>query len=264
METITVSLVGAGPGDPELITLKGARKLGAADVVYYDALVSRELLSLCRPGARLVPVGKRRGVETMSQEEIIGCLIRDGRARRRVVRLKGGDPFVFGRGGEEAIALLEAGVDFEVVPGVSAGIAVPALAGIPITHRGASSSVAFVTAHDLSSTRDGRKGQRRLAGLARSVDTLVIFMAKAERSRVRRTLIAAGLSGETPVALIESGSTPRETVLRSTLGELDGDEMTPAGGGPALLVIGPTVALSDRLRPRAAQVLEDRHRKEAV
>ncbi len=264
METITVSLVGAGPGDPELITLKGAKRLAAADVVYYDALVSRELLSLCNPAARLVPVGKRRGVETMSQEEIIACLIRDGRARRRVVRLKGGDPFVFGRGGEEALALLEAGVSFEVVPGVSSGIAVPALAGIPITHRGAASSVAFVTAHDLSSSRDGRSGKRRLAGLARAVDTLVIFMAKAERARVRRTLMAAGLSGETPVALIESGSTPRETVLRSTLRDLDGDSMTPVGGGPALLVIGQTVALADRLRPRAGAAVADRLRKEAV
>ena len=131
-----VSLVGAGPGDPGLLTLKAAYRLGEADVVFYDALVSAAILDLCRPGTRLVSVGKRRGAHSVSQADIVAALVREARLGRSVVRLKGGDPFVFGRGGEEALALLDAGIPFEVVPGISAGIAVPAIAGIRVTHRG--------------------------------------------------------------------------------------------------------------------------------
>src|SRR5262245_40646671 len=144
-----VSLVGAGPGDPGLLTLEAARRLGDADVVYHDALVPGSILELCAPDARLVPVGRRRGAIVLPHEAVVEALARDARRGLAVVRLKGGDPFVFGRGGEEVLALFERGVIVEVVPGISSGTAVPASAGIPLTHRGLSSSVAFVTAHDL-------------------------------------------------------------------------------------------------------------------
>lgn len=249
MERIAVSLVGAGPGDPELLTLKAAERLRMGDVIYHDALVSADILCLCREDARIVPVGKRRGFITLPQEGIIAAMIHDASQGRAVVRLKGGDPFIFGRGGEEALALARAGIPFEIVPGVSSGTGVPALAGIPLTHRGLSGSAAFVTAHDLS-PKAGRIRQR-LKHLARGADTLVVFMAMAEVRRVKETLLAAGLSAETPVALIESGSTPRQNVQRAVLGELDA--LKASWGrrrGPVLLVIGKTVALSGELLAR--------------
>ncbi len=242
-----VSLVGAGPGDPGLLTLKAARRLSEADVVFYDALVSDAVLALCRPGIRLVPVGKRRGVVTMAQDDIVVALAREAVRGLAVVRLKGGDPFVFGRGGEEALGLLEHGVPFEIVPGVTSGVAAPALAGIPVTHRGVSSSVAFVTAHDLGSTDAGERVRERLIHLAQGADTLVIFMAGGTLAGVREALLHAGLSGETPAAVIESGSTPRE---RAAAGTLDGlvSLRATAASGPVLVVIGNSVGLRERLR----------------
>lgn len=247
MERIAVSLVGAGPGDPGLLTLRAADRLRTADVILHDALVSTEILALRGPSSRLVSVGKRRGRATLTQDQINARLIDEARAGGRVVRLKGGDPFVFGRGGEEALALLAAGVAFEIVPGVCSGIAVPGLAGIPLTHRGVSASAAFVTAHDLSAGAASRRGRERLRHLAQGADTLVIFMARDELARVRRTLIVAGLSPETPAALIESGSTPQEAISRSDLRRLDA-LAAGSGRGPALLVVGETVAISDDLR----------------
>ncbi len=245
-----VSLVGAGPGDPGLLTVKAARRLGEADVVYHDALVSEAILELCRPGARLVPVGKRRGSVTLSQEGIVQALVRDAKRGLAVVRLKGGDPFVFGRGGEEALALLESGVAFEVVPGVTSGIAVPAAAGIPLTHRGISSSVAFVTAHDLGDGAAGTLVRARLSQLARAADTVVIFMAGTELAEVRRVLLDAGLPEDTPAAVIESGTLPEERVLRGTLADLS-SHLASRAGGPVLVVVGRSVALGDRLRAAA-------------
>lgn len=250
-----VSLVGAGPGDPGLLTVKAARRLGEADVVYHDALVSEPILELCRPGAALVPVGKRRGLVTLSQEGIVKALIRDADRGLAVVRLKGGDPFVFGRGGEEALALLEHGVTFEIVPGVSSGIAVPAAAGIPVTHRGISSSVAFVTAHDLGDSDEGRSARARLSHLARAASTIVMFMAGNELAGVRRALLDAGLPGDTPAAVIESGTLPDERVGRGPLSDLE--SLLPSrAGGPVLVVVGRSVALGDRLRaaPRPRRV----------
>lgn len=246
-----VSLVGAGPGDPGLLTIKAARRLGEADVVYHDALVSEAILELCRPGTRLVPVGKRRGFVTLPQDEIVASLAHDARRGLAVVRLKGGDPFVFGRGGEEALALLEHGVAFEVVPGISSGIAVPALAGIPITHRGMSGSVAFVTAHHLAGDAEGVALRRRLALLAKGADTLVIFMAGAELPGVRASLLEAGLPASTPVAVVESGTLDEQRADFGTLFDLpsllDGHR-----GGPVLVIVGKTVALARKLRAAAA------------
>jgi len=242
-----VSLVGAGPGDPGLLTVRGAQRLHAADVVFYDALVDSGVLVHCRQSARLVAVGKRRGAETISQARIQTALIREARSGRRVVRLKGGDPYVFGRGGEEALALLEQRIPFEIVPGVTSGIAVPALAGIPLTHRGLASSAAFITAHDLSPGPAGHSLRRNLARLAGAADTLVVFMAGAEAARVRRTLLEAGIDGATPVARIESGTLSGE---RLTTGRLSGRAWLgrDRSDGPVLLVIGKTVGLSRTLR----------------
>ena len=243
-----VSLVGAGPGDPGLLTLKGAQRLRDADVVYHDALAPDALLELCPRKARRIPVGKRRGSAMLRQEEIEKALIRDARAGLAVVRLKGGDPFVFGRGGEEALSLVRAGVPFEIVPGVPSGTAVPAIAGIPLTHRGLASSAAFVTAHDLGPGSAGKSARARLAHLARGAETLVLFMAGAELARVKEVLLEAGLPPNTPAALIENGTLPEEILA---LGTLEGLERPGEGrgSGPLLGIIGPTVSLSLRLRP---------------
>ncbi len=242
-----VSLVGAGPGDPGLLTIKAARRLGEADVVYHDALVSDAILTHCRPGVRLVPVGKRRGSITMSQDAIIDALARDAERGLAVVRLKGGDPFVFGRGGEEALALLTRGVTFEIVAGITAGVAVPAAAGIPVTHRGWSSSVAFVTAHDLGDGGAGAPAGTRLAHLAQGADTIVIFMAGAELANVSRVLVAAGLPGDTHAAVIENGTRPDQRILRGTVAGL-GTLLPSRADGPVLAVVGRTVGLGDVLR----------------
>lgn len=246
----TVSLVGAGPGDPGLLTIKAARRLSEAEVVYHDALVSQEILEHSQPGARLVPVGKRRGFFALPQDEITSALIRDARAGLAVVRLKGGDPFVFGRGGEEALALLREGIPFEIVPGVTSGVAVPALAGIPLTHRGMSSSAAFVTAHDLGPGPAGDIARKRLVHLAQGADTLVVFMAGAELNRVRQSLLDAGIGRDTPAAVLESGTLPEEIVAVGTLGNLPSLNAS-SRGGPVLVVVGRTVSLSAALRTKA-------------
>jgi uroporphyrin-III C-methyltransferase len=241
-----VSLVGAGPGDPDLLTRAAVKRLRRADVVYYDALVAPAVLRLCRRQARLVPVGKRRGYATLRQEAIEGRLARDARAGLRVVRLKGGDPFVFGRGGEEALALTRAGIPCEVIPGVSAGVAVPARAGIPLIHRGLASSAAFVTGHDLLDGPDGASVAARLAHLARGADTLVIFMAGAHLDRLADVLLSAGLPGSTPAATIENGTLPHQRVRRGRLEKL-ADLGTGRGTGPLLVVVGSTAGLADDL-----------------
>lgn len=245
-----VSLVGAGPGDAGLLTLAAARRLRDADVVYHDALVTAEVLSLCRRRARVVNVGKRRGASPLSQAMIEKLIVRDARAGLAVVRLKGGDPYVFGRGGEEALALRRRGVPFEIVPGLTSGTSVPALAGIPLTHRGLAGSAAFVTAHDLSETPSGDAARERLGHLARGADTIIVFMAGAETVRVREALLDAGLPPETPAAVIESGSWPGERISTGTVQDLHRLKADDASG-PVLIVIGKTVALSQELRSPA-------------
>ncbi|HEV8122063.1 MAG TPA: uroporphyrinogen-III C-methyltransferase [Candidatus Polarisedimenticolia bacterium] len=254
-----VSLVGAGPGDPDLLTRAAVRRLRSADVVYYDALVDRRVLRLCRKKARRVPVGKRRGLATLRQEAIEKRLVRDALRGLRVVRLKGGDPFLFGRGGEEALALQRAGVPVEVIPGVSSGLAAPARAGIPVTHRGLASSAAFVTAHDLvgdeagTSSRGGTSASaERLAHLARGADTLVIFMAGSQLDRVAATLLLAGLDPATPAATIENGTREDEVVRHGTLAGL-GALGALRGSGPLLVVVGRTAGLGLTLGPVLCQ-----------
>ncbi len=252
----SVALVGAGPGDPGLLTLAAVRRLRAADVVFYDALVNRAVLGHARPGARLVPVGKRRGAAPVPQAEIEAALAREAIAGRRVVRLKGGDSYVFGRGGEEALALRRLGIEVTIVPGVSAGIAVPAAAGIPVTHRGLSSSAAFVTAHELGDGAEGTAARRRLGRLARSADTLVVFMAGAHLVRLRRTLLESGLPPSTPAAVIESGTLPAQNARYGTLDALEALG-AGRGTGPVLVVVGATVALAAVLAPEQGAAAGD-------
>ena len=237
-----VHLVGAGPGDPELLTLKAVRAIAAADVILVDDLVDRGVLAHARAGVRVVEVGKRGGCKSTSQAFINRLLVREARAGRRVVRLKGGDPFVFGRGGEEVDALRAAGVEVEVVPGITAGIAAPAAIGVPVTDRRYAAGVAFVTGH---SGEDGRPPD--WAALARSGLTLVIYMGIARCALLAAGLLDAGLAAGTPAAVIEHATTARQRSHLTTLGRLAADIERLQLGSPAILVIGDVV--------RAAAVL---------
>lgn len=238
-----VYLVGAGPGDPDLLTIKGRRLLERADMVVYDALIERRLLDLCRPSATRFYVGKRSGRHACSQEEINGLLVAAAKAGHTVVRLKGGDPFLFGRGGEEAEALADAGVPFEVVPGVSAGVAVPAYAGIPLTHRGVSAEVVFVTGHE-SALSDSSVDWARYAD---SSATLVVFMGLDQLPSIARRLLADGRDEACPVAVIGRGTTDAQRTVVAPLGRI-ADEVAAAGiQAPALIVIGDVVGMRDRL-----------------
>jgi uroporphyrin-III C-methyltransferase len=230
---MTVALVGAGPGDPDLLTVKAARLLAAAEVVVHDALVGSGVLDLIPPGVELIDVGKRPG-RAVPQEMISALLVELGRQGRRVVRLKGGDPFVFGRGGEEALALLEAGVPFEVVPGITSSVAAPAAAGIPVTHRGVSAAVTVVTGH-----RRAGEPDVDWRSLAKVGGTIVVLMGVAQRGDISSELLAGGLAPDTPVAAVERATTDAERVVRCRLDDL---ATTPVES-PAVIVIGSVAAL---------------------
>jgi uroporphyrin-III C-methyltransferase len=231
-----VYLVGAGPGDPRLLTLRGAEVLQRADVVVHDRLAPAALLDLAPRGAERVDAGKARGRAAISQDGINRLLIDRARRGLSVVRLKGGDPFVFGRGGEEALALAAAGVPFEVVPGVSAAVAAPAYAGVPLTHRGLAASVAVVSA-----TLAG--GPADLAKVATAVDTLVVLMVAERLGDTCAGLIAAGRPPDEPAAVVASATTTGQRSLVATLAVLAEAEVDP----PATLVCGQVVALSGTL-----------------
>jgi uroporphyrin-III C-methyltransferase len=232
-----VYLVGAGPGDPELLTLKAVRAIGAADVVLYDDLVNPEILVHAPPGARLVNVGKRGGCPSTSQAFIQRLMVRLARRGNVVVRLKGGDPFVFGRGGEEVLALRGAGIEHEVFPGITAGIGVPAALGLPVTHRGLTRGVALVTGH----TREGTPPD--WSALAASGLTLVVYMGVATLPALVVNLTSAGMDGSTPAAAIQDGTLPGERIVVSTLGALVADVRASGLGSPAIIVIGEVVGL---------------------
>lgn len=236
-----VWLVGAGPGDPDLLTLKAARLLATADVIVHDALVGNGVLALASPTAEMIDVGKRRG-RPVAQEMISTLLVELGRSGRQVVRLKGGDPFVFGRGGEEALALIEADIPFEVVPGISSAVAAPATAGIPVTHRGVAAAFTVVTGHR-------RAGEPAVdwRALAAAGSTLVVLMGVAHRATIAAELIAGGLDASTPVAAVRSATTGDEVTLRCRLDEL----ATSPLESPTVIVIGAVAAfeLSDAPQP---------------
>ena len=233
---MTVYLVGAGPGDPELLTRRGAGLLAVADVVIVDRLVDRRLLDEVPASATVIDVGKHGHDPRSSttQDEINALLLEHGATAKTVVRLKGGDPFVLGRGGEEVIALASEGIEVEVVPGISSALALPALAGVPVTHRGVSQAVTIVSGHN------GVNGDVDWVALAASRSTLVLLMAVAARSAIAEALIDGGLSSSTAVLAVEWGSTPRERRVSTTLCELG----TIALSAPSVIVIGAVAALA--------------------
>lgn len=239
-----VYLVGAGPGDPGLMTLKGKGLLECADVVVYDALVSPPILGMINPKAEKIDAGKRRGRHSLIQEETTQLLIDKVKDNAIVVRLKGGDPFIFGRGGEEMEELVQAGVSVEVVPGITSGIAAPAYAGIPLTHRLYSSSVTFVTGHEAA-------GKYRPAvnwqALAHGSETIVIYMGIHNLPYIVEQLQAAELSLETPIALVRWGTRPDQEELIGKLGTIV-EQVEEAGfGAPAIVVVGKVVNMHGHL-----------------
>ncbi|HEX2439307.1 MAG TPA: uroporphyrinogen-III C-methyltransferase [Methylomirabilota bacterium] len=239
-----VALVGAGPGDPELMTVRGLALLRRAEVVVHDRLVDPRLLDEAPADALRIFAGKASGAHVLSQERINALLVAHARQGRRVVRLKGGDPFVFGRGGEEADALAAAGVDYEVVPGVSSAIAVPAYAGIPVTQRGIASSFAVVTGHeDEEKARETVDWQK----LATAVDTLVVLMGARTLPRIAMALLAGGRPPDTPVALIRWGTTDAQETLVGRLDEIEALAEAARLAPPVVAVFGEVVRLRSRL-----------------
>lgn len=240
-----VYLVGAGPGDPELLTRKAERLLKEADVILYDALVGEGIKELFPPGVRLIDVGKRADDHTYPQDEINRMLVGLASEYKRIVRLKGGDPYVFGRGGEEAEALVKAGVDVEVVPGITSAIAVPELAGIPVTHRGWASALTIITGHE-----DPTKGDSALnfKALAQMKGTIVILMGVNRLKENVDALLANGKPACTPVAIIERGTTSKERLTAGKLGNIVGLAELRGVKSPAIIVIGEVVGLRSVLK----------------
>jgi uroporphyrinogen III methyltransferase/synthase len=239
---VTVYLVGAGPGDPGLMTMRGAALLRDADVVLYDRLIPEGVFDGLR--AELIYVGKQGGGPQMPQDEITRLLLEHGARSQVVVRLKGGDPFVFGRGGEEAEALHEAGIDFEVVPGVTSGVAAPAYAGIPVTQRGMASAVAFVTGHE-----DPEKPETAIdwEALARFPGTLVFYMGVRSLPRIASKLVEGGRGAAEPVAVVERGTMPGQRTVLSTLASVGEDAAAAGVKAPAITLVGPVAALRETI-----------------
>ena len=236
-------LVGAGPGRADLITVRGLNLLRRAEVVVYDRLIAPELLDEVRDDAELVFVGKKAGRHTMPQNDINAVLVERVQAGKQVVRLKGGDPFVFGRGGEEALALAEAGLPFEIVPGISSSVSAPAFAGVPVTHRGVARSFAVITGHHASGMPKLDTDWRVFG----NIPTLVILMGVKRIRRITRELMAAGRSADTPAMAIQSGTTAQQISVTATLETLP-QAITEAGiTTPAVIVIGEVVRLADKL-----------------
>lgn len=243
MAKVLISLVGAGPGDPDLLTVKALRLIQQARTVVYDRLVSREILRLIPEQATQIFVGKASGRHSLPQQRINQLLVDMGRNGESVVRLKGGDPLIFGRGGEEALALAANGIDFEIVPGISAAQACSTYAGIPLTHRGLASGVQFISGHFKSNQVFSL--DRNL--IANADQTLVFYMGLANIDKIVAELLAAGRDAQTPAAIIENGTTPRQRQILSTIAGLPADAIRHAVKPPALLVVGRVVELAQTL-----------------
>ncbi|MFB3764057.1 MAG: uroporphyrinogen-III C-methyltransferase [Methanotrichaceae archaeon] len=244
-----VYLVGAGPGDPELMTLKAKRLLSEADVVLFDRLLNPEMLEGIR--AERIDVGKSAGRHKMNQEEINNLLIKKAEEGKTVVRLKGGDPFLFGRGSEEALALLDKGIPVEVVPGVTSAIAAPELAGIPVTHRGITSSLTIVTGHE----EPGKDGPLDWNAIARLGGTLVVLMGVSRLEQNVLALMEGGRNPETPAAIVEKGGWADQRLVTGTLGDIVSKARESGINPPAILVVGEVVRLSERLAPKKIAIL---------
>lgn len=236
-----VYLIGAGPGSPDLITVKGLRLIRSADVVLYDRLIPQELLTEARADAELIFVGKRAGHHPLPQPEITGLLLEKARQNRQVVRLKGGDPFVFGRGGEEALALAEAGLPFEIVPGISSAIAAPSYAGVPLTQKGVASAFGIVAGHE---TPDKPTSTTDWAAMAR-LPTLVVLMGMKRLPFVVKALLDEGKSAETPAAIISHATTDQQQSIVGTLGTLTDSVSKHPMPTPAVTVIGDVARFHD-------------------
>lgn len=238
-----VAIMGAGPGDPDLLTVKAARLLKEADVVVYDRLVSDDILDLLPAGATRIFAGKAARDHHMPQDEINELLVTTAKSGRKTVRLKGGDPFIFGRGSEEAVYLARHGVPFEIIPGITASAGCGAYAGIPLTHRGLSTGVRFVTGH----CRDGKHLDLNWQSLADPDTTLVIYMGLINVQKISDELIKHGLSADTPAAGIERGTTKDQRTITTTLADLPRCVERAKLKAPSLLIIGPVVKLADEL-----------------
>lgn len=240
-----VYLVGAGPGDPKLLTIKGAECIKKAEVLVYDRLASRRLLSLAKPECEMIYVGKAPGGHTMHQEEINAVLVEKGLEGKIVTRLKGGDPFVFGRGGEEAEELLKAGIPFEIVPGISSSVAVPAYAGIPVTHRDLTSSFAVITGHE-----DPTKNESAIEWehLAKSHGTLVFLMGMENLPLIARKLMENGLAATTPVGIIQWGTRPEQKVLVGQLSNIAALVKEKGFSSPSIIIVGEVVKMREKLQ----------------
>jgi uroporphyrinogen III methyltransferase/synthase len=248
-------LVGAGPGDPGLLTARALELIGTADVILYDRLIPPGALDGARAGAELLFVGKQGGGDAVPQERTQELLVQRAQAGKTVVRLKGGDPFVFGRGGEEALTLLAAGVPFEVVPGVTSGVAAPAYAGIPVTHRGLASAVALITGHE-----DPDKDETAIdwSALAAFPGTLVFYMGVRRLADIAQALIAAGRSPEEPVAVVERGTLPAQRTVTGTLATIAARVAQAEVRAPSITVVGPVAELAQRLAWRSPGPLRGR------
>ncbi|MBP2312489.1 uroporphyrinogen-III C-methyltransferase [Azospirillum soli] len=236
----TVWLAGAGPGDPGLLTLLAAKALAEADAIVHDALVGDGILDMANPGAELIDLGKRAGRPSPKQEEINARLVELARRGLRVLRLKGGDPFVFGRGGEECLALAEARIPFRVVPGVTSGIGGLACAGIPVTHRGFGTTATFVTGHDKAG---GLPADLDWDVLARMPGALVFYMALGTMEAIAERLVAAGKPAMTPIAIVSSASTEAQSVIETNLAHCARDVVRLQAKRPAIIVVGEVVRL---------------------
>lgn len=249
---MTVHLVGAGPGSPDLLTIRAARLLGEADVVIHDRLIGDGIMQMVAPWAERIDVGKDPYGRSVPQTEINRLLIEHGRARGRIVRLKGGDPFVFGRGGEEAIALAEAGIACEIVPGITSAIAGPAAAGIPVTHRGLSSGFTVITGHQ----NPGNSQRLDWDAVAKLGTTLVVLMGASRASEIRARLLDGGAPADTPVAIVTRATWADQSTVRCVLSEL-GDTVVE---NPSIIVLGPAAALElATVANTAAQVEAPQH-----
>ena len=239
-----VYLVGAGPGDPGLLTLKAYSILKKCDFIIYDALLSEEIVKLVPEKIEKIFIGKSRHHHRLSQDEVEQLMVKKAKEGKTVVRLKGGDPFMFGRGGEEAETLTKAGIQWEVIPGVSSGIAAPAYAGIPTTHRDCASSVTFITGHDASN-----KPKVEWKEIRKNFNTLVIYMGITHIRENVKQLLESNYEPETPIAIIESGTTPKQKVRTGTLSTINDMVDADPVETPALIIIGDVVKYREKLKP---------------